>query len=57
MGIDWDEPPIVTPPNTFTVEGPNRHPILYKPDGTPLVKRPVGFDTESVLRDKRHRII
>ncbi len=40
----WDDPPVVPPPATFTVET-ERKPVLYLPDGTPLVKRPVGFRT------------
>jgi hypothetical protein len=38
---DWG---IIQPPSTFTVDH-ERKPVLYQPDGTPLVKRPVGFDT------------
>jgi hypothetical protein len=39
-----DESPIVPPPNNFTVET-ERKPVLYAADGTPLVKRPIGYDT------------
>lgn len=34
----------VHPPSSFTVDH-QRKPILYMPDGTPLVKKPAGFDT------------
>jgi hypothetical protein len=50
-GDIYDEPPVLSPPDTFTVEF-ERKPVLYLPDGRVLVKRPAGFrtDTESVRR-------
>lgn len=41
----------VHPPSTFTVSHEHK-PVLYLPDGTPLVKRPAGFDTSSRPEDK-----
>ena len=42
--MSMDDQPIVPPPATVTVEL-ERKPVLYQPDGTPLVRRPIGFDT------------
>jgi hypothetical protein len=36
---------VVRPPETMSVDGPANKPVLYMPDGTPLIKRPAGFDT------------
>jgi hypothetical protein len=40
-----DDPPVVPPPATITVDETTHKPILYLPNGTPLVRRPCGFDT------------
>ncbi len=40
-----DDAPILPPPSSLTVEF-ERKPVLYLPDGTPLVRRPAGFRTD-----------
>ena len=41
-----DETPIVQPPATFTVDKGDRKPVLYLPDGRPLVRdQTIGFQT------------
>lgn len=44
---------IVQPLSSFTVVELERKPILWLPDGTPLVRRPVGFDTSHTNRRER----
>ena len=45
-----EDVPVVLPPSSMTVDEPVRKPVLYRADGTPLVKRPAGFDTTGCKR-------
>lgn len=41
-----DEPPILQPPDSFTVEKREPKPVLYRADGTPLIRDSrIGFKT------------
>jgi hypothetical protein len=48
-----DEPPIVPPPATFTVDDkPERKPLLYLADGRPLARdQTIGFRTAPIGRE------
>jgi len=42
----FDEPPVIQPPDSVTVEKPEPKPILYRADGTALVRDSrIGFKT------------
>lgn len=49
----WDGVPIVPPPETFTVEVPDKRPVLYRANGTPLVRRGIGFRTDCSTGNRR----
>jgi hypothetical protein len=49
--MSTDDQPIIPPPASVTVEM-ERKPILWLPDGTPLVRRPVGFDTRPPCKNQ-----
>ena len=41
----WEKKsPAISPPGSFNVET-ERKPVLYLPDGTALIRRPIGFPT------------
>ena len=52
-----EDVPVVLPPSSMTVDEPVRKPVLYRADGTPLVKRPAGFDTTGCKRRTNERHI
>ena len=54
----WEnEPEIVILPVPGAVDEPDKRPVLYTTSGQPLVKRPIGFNTQSTVafspREKR----
>ena len=49
---DEDGKNVIQPPNSFTVNDKDTRPVLYLSNGTPLVKRPIGFCTVVKTPDK-----
>lgn len=42
----FDEPPVIQPPDSMTVEKHEPKPVLYRADGTPLIRDSrIGFRT------------
>ena len=51
-----EDAPIVPPPGTFTVDRGDRKPVLYLPDGRPLVRdQIIGFKTSPRRREEEGR--
>jgi hypothetical protein len=46
LGGTWYEQDIIPPPSNLTVHERPPQPLLYRADGTPLVRRPPGFQTK-----------
>jgi hypothetical protein len=40
---DWDDTPVISPPNDRTVDLTEKRVILYLADGTPLGNKKIGF--------------
>ena len=53
--MESDDQPIVPPPATLTMFDPAPRPILYKADGTALVRRPAGFDLSQHKKENHER--
>lgn len=51
-----DDSPVIPPPANAQVDY-ERKPILYRPDGIPLVKKPMGFDTTSKTWGNSHEVV